>query len=71
MSHDSEQEHDYEYRYQITRHGQKVGWFEAEWHGAARWEIHHPDFMDPGEPRTVERLDASLYAGGFEVMPDE
>ena len=43
MSHDFEQEHDYEYRYQVTRQGQKVGWFEAEWHGAARGEIHHPD----------------------------
>ena len=61
----------YEYRYQITRNGQKVGWAEAEFHGVATWEVHHPEFVDPGEPRTMEHLDEALYARGFEVMPDE
>jgi hypothetical protein len=61
----------YEYRYQVTRDGHKVGWVEAEFHGPAIWEVTHPDFSDPGEPRTMERLDQALYARGFEVMPDE
>ena len=61
----------YVYRYQVTRDGTKVGWVEAEFHGRAIWEISHPAFVDPGEPRTMERLDESLYATGFEVLPDE
>jgi len=61
----------YEYRYQVTRDGRKVGWVEAEYHGPAVWEVRHPDFIDPGEPRTMERLDQALYAHGFEVVPDE
>ena len=64
----------FEYRYQITRNGKRVGWIEAEFHGAAVFAIEDPtfaDFKDPGEPRTMEHLDAALYAAGFEVMPDE
>jgi hypothetical protein len=61
----------YEYRYQITRNGRRVGWIEAEFHGPAVWEVDDPTFVDPGEPRTMEHLDAALYAAGFEVMPDE
>ena len=37
----------------------------------ATWSIEQPDFVDPGEPRTIERLDAALYAAGFEIMPDD
>jgi hypothetical protein len=61
----------YEYRYQVTRNGTKVGWVQAEFHGLAIWEISHPAFVDPGEPRTMERLDEALYASGFEVMPED
>jgi hypothetical protein len=60
-----------EYRYRITRDGTQVGWAEAEYHGAAIWEIAHPAFTDPGEPKTIERLDQALYAAGFELVPDE
>jgi hypothetical protein len=58
------------YRYQITRNGECVGWAEAEWHGAAIWSVDHAAFRDPGEPRTIERLDAALYEAGFELVPD-
>lgn len=61
----------FEYRYQVTRGGVKVGTIEAEYHGRATWCIDHPDFVDPGEPHTIERLDAALYAAGFEIMPDD
>lgn len=61
----------FEYRYRITRHGQTIGWAEAEWHGAAVWSVSDPGFADPGEPRTIERLDAALYAAGYELVPDE
>jgi hypothetical protein len=61
----------FEYRYSITRHGQAIGWAEAEWHGAATWQVDDPAFRDPGEPRTIERLDAALYAAGLELVPDE
>lgn len=61
----------FEYRYQVTKNGVRVGTVEAEYHGRASWQIQHPDFVDPGEPRTIERLDAALYAAGFEVMPDD
>jgi L-alanine-DL-glutamate epimerase-like enolase superfamily enzyme len=61
----------FEYRYRITRNGEPVGWAEAEWHGAAVWSIEHSDFLDPGEPRTIDRLDAALYAAGFELVPEE
>ena len=54
----------YEYRYQITRNGRRVGWIEAEFHGPAVYEIDDPTFVDPGEPRTMEHLDAALYAAG-------
>jgi hypothetical protein len=60
----------FEYRYQVIKNGERVGSVIAEWHGRAAWSIHHPDFRDPGEPRTIERLDAALYAAGFEIMPD-
>lgn len=59
------------YRYQVTRDGVRVGTLYAEWHGRAEWQIDHPAFVDPGEPHTIERLDAALYAAGFEVMPDD
>ncbi len=61
----------YRYRYQVTKDGQRVGSVEAEYHGRAAWTIAHPDFVDPGEPRTIERLDDALYAAGFEIMPDD
>ena len=61
----------YRYRYQVTKDGQRVGSVEAEYHGRAAWMIDHPDFVDPGEPRTIERLDDALYAAGFEIMPDD
>ena len=61
----------YRYRYQITKNGERVGSVEAEYHGRADWTIEHPDFVDPGEPRTIERLDDALYAAGFEIMPDD
>ena len=61
----------YEYRYQVTKDGRKVGSVTAEYHGRAVWTIEHPDFIDPGEPRTIERLDEALYAAGFEVMPED
>jgi hypothetical protein len=61
----------YEYRYQVTKDGRRVGSVEAQFRGRAVWQIEHPDFVDPGEPRTMERLDEALYAAGFEVMPDE
>ncbi|GAC1313769.1 MAG: hypothetical protein NVSMB2_02220 [Chloroflexota bacterium] len=61
----------FEYRYQVTKNGERVGTVQAEWHGRADWQIAHPDFIDPGEPKTMERLDAALYAAGFEVMPDD
>ena len=60
-----------EYRYRITLDGMPVGWAEAEFHGAANWQVDHPAFKDPGEPRTIERLDQALYAAGFELVPDE
>ena len=60
-----------EYRYRITRNGKTVGEAEAESHGAAVWPLHDPSFMDPGEPRTIERLDAALYAAGYELVLDE
>ena len=59
------------YRYQVTKNGRRVGSVLAEYHGRAEWVIDDPDFVDPGEPRTMERLDAALYAAGFEVMPDD
>jgi len=61
----------YEYRYQVTKNGLRVGSLEAEYHGRATSTIDHPDFVDPGEPRTIERLDEALYAAGFEIMPDD
>jgi hypothetical protein len=61
----------FEYRYRITRDGSQVGWATAEWHGAAVWSVSDPDFVDPGEPRTIERLDEALYAAGYELAPDE
>lgn len=61
----------FEYRYQVTRGGTKVGTVKAEYHGRACWSIDHPDFKDPGEPRTIERLDEALYEAGFEIMPDD
>lgn len=61
----------FEYRYRITRDGRQVGSAEAEWHGAATWTVADPVFVDPGEPRTIERLDAALYEAGFELAPDE
>ncbi|MBV9582602.1 MAG: hypothetical protein JO057_28795 [Chloroflexi bacterium] len=60
-----------EYRYQVRKNGVRVGSVAAEWHGRAEWWIDHPDFRDPGEPRTIERLDDALYAAGFEIMPDD
>ena len=60
-----------EYRYRITRNGKTVGGAEAESHGAAVWQLQDPSFMDPGEPRTIERLDAALYAAGYELVLDE
>jgi len=59
------------YRYQITKNGQRVGTVRAEYHGRAEWTIDHPEFVDPGEPRTIARLDDALYAAGFEIMPDD
>jgi sirohydrochlorin ferrochelatase len=61
----------FEYRYRVTRAGSQVGWATAEYHGAAAWQVDHPAFVDPGEPRTIERLDAALYASGFELVPEE
>lgn len=61
----------YEYRLQVTRNGKRVGIVEAEYHGRALWQIDDPTFVDPGEPRTIERLDAAVYAAGLEIMPDE
>ncbi len=61
----------YEYRYQITKDGRRVGSLHAEYHGRAIWTIDHPDFVDPGEPHTIARLDEALYAAGFEVMPED
>lgn len=61
----------YQYRYQVIKDGQRVGTVQAEFHGRAVWTIQHPDFVDPGEPRTIERLDDALYANGFEIMPDD
>jgi hypothetical protein len=61
----------FKYRYQVFKDGVRVGWVVAEWHGRAEWSIDHPDFRDPGEPRTIERLDDALYAAGFEIMPDD
>ncbi len=61
----------FEYRYQVTKNGVRVGTVEAEYHGRAVWHIDHPEFVDPGEPRTIERLDKVLYAAGFEIMPDD
>jgi hypothetical protein len=61
----------FDWRYRITRDGDVIGWAAAEWHGAAIWSIDAPDFADPGEPRTIERLDAALYAAGYELVPDE
>jgi hypothetical protein len=63
--------HLFDYAYRITRDGTQVGWATAEYHGAATWQVDHPAFVDPGEPRTIERLDAALYATGFELVPDE
>ena len=61
----------FDYHYQVTKNGVRVGTIDAEYHGRAMWQIEHPDFVDPGEPRTMERLDQALYAAGFEVMPDD
>jgi len=61
----------FDYHYQVMKDGVRVGSVEAEYHGRARWSIDHPDFVDPGEPRTIERLDEVLYAAGFEIMPDD
>ena len=61
----------YDYRYQVLKDGVRVGSVAAEWHGRAEWSIDHPDFRDPGEPRTIERLDDALYAAGFEIVPDD
>ncbi|MBV9543251.1 MAG: hypothetical protein JOY61_02605 [Chloroflexi bacterium] len=62
---------EYPYRYQVLRDGERVGTVESEYHGRAIWRIEHPAFIDPGEPRTIERLDRALYALGFEIMPDD
>jgi hypothetical protein len=62
---------EFTYRYQVLRKGERVGTVEAEYHGRATWRIEHPAFVDPGEPRTIERLDQALYALGFEIMPDD
>jgi hypothetical protein len=61
----------FEYRYQVTKDGVRVGTVQAEYHGRAVWRIDHPEFRDPGEPHTIERLDEVLYAAGFEIMPDD
>ncbi len=61
----------FEYHYGVFKGGLRVGSVAAEWHGRAEWSIDHPDFRDPGEPRTIERLDDALYAAGFEIMPDD
>ena len=61
----------FDYRLQVTRNGIRVGTVEAEYHGRAVWHIDDPEFVDPGEPRTIERLDAALYAAGLEIIPDE
>ena len=61
----------FEYRYQVLKDGVRVGSVDIEYHGRARWQIDHPDFVDPGEPRTIERLDEVLYARGFEITPDD
>ena len=61
----------FDYRYQVTKDGVRVGTIEAEFHGRAIWQIDHPDFVDPGEPRPIDRLDDALYAAGFEIMPDD
>jgi len=61
----------FDYHYQVTKDGVRVGSVMAEYHGRAEWSIDHPDFVDPGEPRTIERLDQALYAAGFEIMPDD
>jgi len=60
-----------DYRYRITRGGITVGWAEAEWHGEARWHVDDERFVDPGEPHTIEHLDAALYDAGFELVPEE
>ena len=61
----------FDYRYQVVKDGACVGSVSAEYHGRAVWDISHPDFVDPGEPRTIERLDDALYKAGFEIMPDD
>jgi len=61
----------FDYQYQVFKDGVRVGTVVAEYHGRAEWTISHPDFVDPGEPRTIERLDEVLYAAGFEIMPDD
>jgi hypothetical protein len=61
----------FDYRYQVIKDGTRVGSVSAEYHGRAVWSISHPDFVDPGEPRTIERLDDALYAAGFEIVPDD
>jgi hypothetical protein len=61
----------FDYRYQVLKDGLRVGSLKAEYHGRAVWRIDHPDFVDPGEPRTIERLDDALYKAGFEIMPDD
>ena len=48
-----------------------MGTVEAEYHGRALWHIEDPVFVDPGEPHTIERLDAAVYGAGLEIMPDE
>ena len=71
MSDQTASKPEFEYHYRITRDGAQVGWAEANWHGAAIWSVTDPSFLDPGEPRTIERLDAALYAAGYELAPDE
>ena len=36
----------FEYRYQVTRDGTRVGWVRAQFHGVAVWDIQHPAFVD-------------------------
>ena len=62
---------EFEFHYGVFKDGLRVGSVAAEWHGRAEWSIDHPDFRDPGEPRTIVRVDDVLYAAGFEIMADD